>query len=55
MDYFKIKGNQQMTKINVTRSSMPSYEEYCEAIKPIFESKWLTNMGPLHNEFADKV
>ena len=34
-----------MTKINVTRSSMPSYEEYCEAIKPIFESKWLTNIG----------
>jgi len=44
-----------MTKINVTRSSMPSYEEYCEAIKPIFESRWLTNMGPLHNEFMDKV
>ncbi len=44
-----------MTKINVTRSSMPTYEEYCEAIKPIFESRWLTNMGPLHNEFADKV
>lgn len=44
-----------MTKINVTRSSMPSYEEYCEAIKPIFESRWLTNMGPVHNEFADKV
>ncbi len=44
-----------MTKINVTRSSMPSYEEYCEAIKPIFESKWLTNMGPIHNEFMDKV
>jgi len=34
---------------------MPSYEEYCEAIKPIFESRWLTNMGPLHNEFMDKV
>ena len=44
-----------MTKINVTRSSMPSYEEYCEAIKPIFESRWLTNAGPLHNDFADKV
>lgn len=42
-------------QINVTRSSMPSYEEYCEAIKPIFESKWLTNMGPLHNEFGNKV
>ena len=44
-----------MTKINVTRSSMPSYEEYCEAIKPIFDSRWLTNMGPLHNEFMEKV
>ncbi len=41
--------------INVTRSSIPSYEEYCEAIKPIFESNYLTNMGPLHNEFASKV
>lgn len=42
-------------KINVTRSSVPSYEEYCEAIKPIFESKWLTNAGPIHNEFNEKV
>ena len=42
-------------KINVTCSSMPSYEEYCEAIKPIFESCWLTNMGPIHNEFAGKA
>lgn len=42
-------------QINVTRSSMPSYEEYCEAIKPIFESRHLTNMGPLHNEFMEKV
>lgn len=42
-------------KINVTRSSMPSYEEYCEAIKPIFESRHLTNMGPIHNEFMEKV
>ena len=45
-----------MTKqINVTRSSMPSYEEYCEAIKPIFESRHLTNMGPIHNDFMYKV
>lgn len=42
-------------KINVTRSSMPSYEEYCKKIKPIFESKWLTNKGPLHEEFCSKV
>ncbi len=44
-----------MNKINVTRSSIPSYEEYCEAIKPIFESKHLTNAGPIHNQFCDKV
>ena len=42
-------------RINVTRSSMPSFEEYCERIKPIFESRWLTNAGPIHNEFQSKV
>lgn len=35
--------------INVTRSSMPSYEEYCEEIKDLWESRWLTNMGAKHN------
>ena len=44
-----------MDRINVTRSSLPSYEEYCEAIKPIFKSRHLTNMGPIHNEFESKV
>ncbi len=44
-----------MERINVTKSSMPSYDEYCEMIKPIFESGHLTNMGPLHNDFANKV
>lgn len=42
-------------RINVTRSSMPTYEEYCEKIKPIFDRKWLTNCGPLHEEFCSKV
>lgn len=41
--------------INVTRSSMPSYEEYCEQIKPIWETVHLTNMGPLHNELKEKL
>ena len=35
-------------KINVTRSAMPSFEEYCEEIKPIWESRWMTNMGEKH-------
>ena len=36
--------------ILVTRSSMPSYEEYCEAIKDLWDSHWLTNMGAKHKE-----
>ena len=36
--------------INVTRSSMPSYEEYCEEIKELWDSRWLTNMGKKHKE-----
>lgn len=37
-----------MSLINVTRSSMPSFEEYCEEIKDLWESHWLTNMGAKH-------
>ena len=37
--------------INVTRSSMPDYEEYCEEIKELWESRWLTNMGAKHRAF----
>ena len=36
--------------INVTRSSMPTFEEYCEEIKDIWDSRWLTNMGPKHKK-----
>lgn len=38
-------------KINVTRTSMPSFEEYCEEIRDIWDSAWLTNMGPKHQKF----
>ena len=37
-------------KIMVTRSSMPTLEEYEEEIKDIFETRWLTNMGVKHQE-----
>lgn len=37
-------------KILVTRSSMPSYEEYCEEIKELWETHWLTNMGTKHKQ-----
>lgn len=42
-------------KILVTRSSMPSYEEYIEAIKPLWDSHWLTNMGVYHRELEQKL
>lgn len=37
-----------MDTINVTRSSMPPFEEYCEEIKELWDSHWLTNMGVKH-------
>lgn len=42
-------------KILVTRSSMPPYEEYIEAIKPLWDSHWLTNMGIYHREFEKEL
>ena len=39
-----------MEKINVTRSSMPAFEEYCEEIKELWDSHWLTNMGKKHKQ-----
>lgn len=41
--------------INVTRSSMPTYEEYCEEIKELWESRWLTNMGVKHNRLQAEL
>lgn len=37
-----------MNPIFVTRSSMPDYIEYCEEIKKLWDSHWLTNMGTEH-------
>lgn len=41
--------------INVTRSSMPSYEEYCEEIKSLWDSHWLTNMGEKHRQLEEEL
>lgn len=42
-------------KILVTRSSMPTFEEYCDEIKDLWESHWLTNMGVKHKELQQKL
>ncbi len=44
-----------MNRILVTRSSMPSFEEYCEEIKDIWDSHWLTNMGPKHKALQTQL
>ena len=41
--------------IFVTRSSLPSVEEYLEEIKPVFESRRLTNMGPVYKKFQKQL
>ena len=42
-------------KILVTRSSMPPFEEYVEAIRPLWESHWITNMGCNHEELTRRL
>ncbi len=39
------------TRINVTKSSMPSFEEYVEEIRPLWDSRWLSNRGEKHRTF----
>lgn len=37
-------------RIMVTQATLPSFEEYVEEIKDIWDSHWLTNMGPKHEQ-----
>lgn len=42
-------------QILVTRSSMPSFDEYCEEIKVLWETHWLTNRGEKHRRLEDEL
>lgn len=42
-------------QIQVTRSSMPQFEEYIEEIKELWDSSWLTNMGIKHKELESSL
>ncbi len=44
-----------LDSILVTQSSMPPYEEYIEAIKPLWKSHWLTNMGEYHQKLEERL
>lgn len=43
------------TPIQVTKSSMPSFEEYMEEIKDLWDSHWLTNMGAKHKQLEKEL
>ena len=42
-------------RINVTEPFLPPFEEYVEYLKGIWERNWLTNQGPLVEEFEQKL
>ena len=42
-------------ELQVTKSSMPDFEEYIEEIKDIWDSHWLTNMGKKHQKLEKKL
>lgn len=44
-----------MSKILVTRSSMPGLDEYMDEIKSMWDSRWLTNMGPKHKQLQAEL
>ena len=41
--------------INVTRSSIPEFEEYCAEICSIWDNHWLTNMGEKHQQLEKEL
>lgn len=41
--------------IQVTRSSMPEFEEYIEEIRDLWETHWLTNMGTKHRQLEAEL
>lgn len=44
-----------MEKINVTRSSMPKFDEYVEEIKDLWDTRWLTNVGQKHQKLQKQL
>ena len=42
-------------EILVTRSSMPELNEYLDEISEMWDSHWLTNMGPKHKQFQKEL
>lgn len=41
--------------INVTKASMPDFDEYCNEIRSLWDSHWLTNMGAKHKQLQREL
>ena len=39
----------------VTRTSLPSFEEYCDEIRPLWDTRLVTNMGVKHRELQARL
>lgn len=44
-----------MSKILVTKSTLPSIDEYTKELTDLWESRWLTNAGQKHKELTDNL
>ncbi len=42
-------------EIPVTRPTLPPFGEYCEEIRDLWDSRWLTNMGEKHRQLQSKL
>jgi len=42
-------------KVQVTRSSMPSFKEYIKEIRDLWDNGWLTNMGEKHQKLKEEL
>lgn len=42
-------------RINVTRSSMPDFDEYMKELKPVWDSRWLSNRGVASIKFEEML
>lgn len=47
--------NKESKPIQVTRSSLPDFQEYCDEIKSIWDTRWLTNNGPKYQKLAESL
>lgn len=41
--------------INVTKASIPDFDEYCSEIRELWDSHWLTNTGAKYKQLQQEL